>query len=52
MTIITKPITEKKADKLDVPLVENDQLAGTVSSNDTPSTAIEDGRCAFVYFFR
>lgn len=26
MTIITKPLSEKKVDKLDVPLVENDQL--------------------------
>lgn len=31
MTIITKPITEKKTEKLDVPLVEHDQLASAVS---------------------
>lgn len=31
MTIITKPISEKKAEKLSVPLVENDQLASAVS---------------------
>lgn len=31
MTIITKPISEKKAEKLSVPLVENDQLASVVS---------------------
>lgn len=26
MTIITKPLSEKKIDKLEAPLVENDQL--------------------------
>jgi hypothetical protein len=31
MTIITKPITDKKADKLDEPLVENEQIEGVVS---------------------
>lgn len=31
MTIITKPISEKKGEKLSVPLVENDQLASAVS---------------------
>lgn len=33
MTIITKPITEKKTEKLDVPLVEHDQLASAVSAD-------------------
>jgi hypothetical protein len=31
MTIITKPITDKKADKLDEPLVENEEIEGLVS---------------------
>lgn len=31
MTIITKPLSEKKGDKLIVPLVKNDQLASAVS---------------------
>jgi hypothetical protein len=31
MTIITKPITDKKADKLDEPLVENEEIEGVVS---------------------
>jgi hypothetical protein len=31
MTVITKPITEKKSDKLDEPLVENEQVEDLVS---------------------
>lgn len=31
MTVITKPISGKKPDKLDVPLVENEQLEHLVS---------------------
>lgn len=31
MTIITKPISDKKIDKLEVPLVENEQLDDLVS---------------------
>lgn len=31
MTVITKPISEKKSETLAAPLVENDQLASTVS---------------------
>lgn len=31
MTILTKPFTEKKGDKLDVPLVENEKLPVPVS---------------------
>lgn len=31
MTVITKPITDKKADKVDEPLVENEEIEGLVS---------------------
>lgn len=31
MTILTKPFTEKKGDKLEVPLVENEKLSVPVS---------------------
>lgn len=31
MTVITKPISGKKPDKLDVPLVENEQVEHLVS---------------------
>lgn len=34
MTIITKPISDKKIDKLEVPLVENDQLDNLPSKTD------------------
>jgi hypothetical protein len=32
MTVITKPISEKKADKLVEPLVENEETEGLVSA--------------------
>lgn len=31
MTVITKPVTDKKADKLEEPLVENEQVEDLVS---------------------
>lgn len=40
MTIITKPISEKKIDKLEVPLVENDQLEDVVSEKKYAETPL------------
>lgn len=39
MTIITKPISEKKTDILDVPLVENDQLESLPAKEDVEAKA-------------
>lgn len=35
MTIITKPLSEKKIDKLEVPLVDNEQLEDVVSRKNS-----------------
>lgn len=42
MTIITKPISEKKIDKLEVPLVENDQLDDLPVKSDIEAPAPVD----------
>jgi len=44
MTIITKPISEKKSEKLAVPLVENEQNANLTSKDDVEAQSPESVR--------
>lgn len=48
MTIITKPFSEKKSDKLVVPLVDNDKHAEAVASSDVEAQTPENVRMVIV----